>query len=120
MNDESFGGWLKRQLQRREWSQAKFARQGNFSPSSVSAWINNERVPDPGSCDLIADALGLDRDLVLAIAGHRPVEDDDSPLVREFIAKVRRVDWNVEGRAGMFDTIVGKWIDDDRKMREGT
>lgn len=119
MDENAFGVWLRRQLERRDWLQADLVHRGKFSRSAVSDWVNGKRIPDPASCDLIADALGLDRDLVLSIAGHRPVAEDDSPLVREFIAKVRRIDWAVGDRALFFDRIVNGWLDDDRKMREG-
>lgn len=67
-----FGEWLQEQLERRELLQADFARSGNFNPQNVSRWINNERVPSSGSAIRIAKVFGIDEDLVLRVAGHKP------------------------------------------------
>lgn len=69
---ESFSAWLQRQLDRREWSQADFARRAKVSTGLVSNWLAGERRPNPSSCDRIADVFLVDVDEVLAIAGHRP------------------------------------------------
>lgn len=79
MVNASFPGWLRRQLDRREWTQADFARRLDLSPAVVSRWITGRRIPDPRYCDLIADALGVDLDLVLFHAGHRPLTDPPPP-----------------------------------------
>lgn len=57
VDELSFGRWLQRQLDRRQWSQADLVRAGGFSRSAVSEWVRGGRVPDPASCDLIADPV---------------------------------------------------------------
>jgi transcriptional regulator with XRE-family HTH domain len=91
-----FGRWLQRQLDRREWTQADFARKVNLSTGTVNHWITAKRIPDPPSCDRIADALFLDVQDVLRHAGHLSETPDDSEHVRELIAMIRRVDWTPE------------------------
>lgn len=82
--------WLRRQLQRREMRQADLARRVGTSPGTVSSWVNGQRVPDPASCDRIADALGVDVDEVLMLAGHRPrIEEEESQEVRDLAALMR-------------------------------
>lgn len=71
-NDADFGEWLREQIERREWQQADFAREGRFTTASVSRWINNEQLPTPQSCLRIASTLGVDDDIVLRAAGHKP------------------------------------------------
>lgn len=93
MCGNDFDTWLQRQLKRREWSQSDFARAGRFSTSTVSDWVRGNRVPDPPSCDLIADALGMDVQDVLRHAGHLPDVPNDSEHVRELTALLRRIDW---------------------------
>lgn len=96
MADISFGRWLRQQLRRHELTQADFARRLGTSTSTVSYWINDERVPNPGSCDRIADLFHEDVDLVLTIAGHRPAVEPlapDDPR-RELIALLTRIDLN--------------------------
>ena len=53
-------------------SQIALATKAGLSKSSISAYVNGERVPDPASCDRIADAVGINLDVVLSQAGHRP------------------------------------------------
>ena len=90
-----FADWFRKQLDRRDLSQADFARLIDMSTGTVSNWATGRRVPDPASCDLIADALGLDLDLVLWQAGHRPptkeVNPDDPKM--EIHGLVDRVPW---------------------------
>jgi transcriptional regulator with XRE-family HTH domain len=117
MNSNEFGEWLRKQLQRREWSQADFVRRGQFSRTAVSDWILGKRIPDPRSSDLIADVLGVDRDEVLALAGHRepdePIEADDPR--RELLTLVRMLRVTPDRAVGLRHLIRG-WIDEDRRQ----
>jgi SOS-response transcriptional repressor LexA len=70
--DADFGAWLTEQLARRELTQADFARLGPFSTANVSRWLHEGRSPLPKFCLRIAAVLGLDEDLVLRAAGHKP------------------------------------------------
>jgi transcriptional regulator with XRE-family HTH domain len=91
-----FPDWLKGQLRRREWTPADFARKLDVGSGTVSMWLNGKRVPGPKSCDLIADALGVDIDVVLTAAGHRPPDiriDPDSPEAR-LLPLIRQVPWD--------------------------
>jgi transcriptional regulator with XRE-family HTH domain len=82
----NFGGWLRTQLERRGWSRHYFAQSAGIITSTVYKWTNNEQRPSPKHCVIIADALGVDLDLVLAAAGHR-LRDDVAPgVVRAEIA----------------------------------
>lgn len=72
MVGNSFGVWFEQQLKSREMNQSEFARKLGVKQGMVSNWIRGARIPDPGSCDRIADALGLSIDEVLIQAGHRP------------------------------------------------
>lgn len=72
MGRPEFSAWLSHQLKQKGLSQSEFARRVKTSTGSVSMWVNGQRVPDPASCDRIADVLFVDVDEVLAIAGHRP------------------------------------------------
>lgn len=112
---EDFGKWLKRQLHRREWSQARLAREAGVSPTAVSHWITGKKLPDAESCDKIAEAFFLSRDEVLSRAGLRPVEHDDSETVRELIALVRRIHWTpdrVNSARGMLQGMASFSLDE--------
>jgi hypothetical protein len=71
-------------------------------------------LPDPAGCDLIADVLGVDRDEVLAIAGHRPRDEElapDDPR-RDLFALMKRIKWNDE-RTGTMRAMLEYWRADD-------
>lgn len=102
-------------MRRREWTQADFARRLNVAPQVVSKWMLGQRLPDPHSCDLIADALSLDLDLVLWHAGHRPnldVIDPDDPATT-IISLAKRVDWSKPERFNLVEGIMRQWISVD-------
>ena len=114
-----FGLWFKRQLRLRRWTQADFAHEFRFSAAGVSRWITGERIPTPESCERIAEAFGVEIDLVLTQARHRPaVEpiDPDDPVVG-IIGLVKRVEWNDERLAGMRAALT-VYQEIDRKKRE--
>jgi transcriptional regulator with XRE-family HTH domain len=54
---------------------SRFAEACGVAPTMASKWVAEEperqRVPSPDSCRRIADALGVDEDYVLVLAGHR-------------------------------------------------
>jgi len=118
--ENRFGTWLDRQLIRRELSKSDFARAINRTPARVSEWVLGRRVPDPASCEVIADALRMDLDLVLWQAGHRPnVEaiDLDSPKAMVH-GWVDRIDWAEPGRIELAERVFTGWIADDRKRNQ--
>jgi len=89
-----FGAWLQRELDRRELRPADFARRADVNPSMVTRWMHGT-TPSPESCELIADVFGVNPDMVLTLAGHRPNIEDldpDDPVV-ELQALVRRIQW---------------------------
>lgn len=82
-------------------------------------WLNGTRLPDPASVDRIADVLGLDVDLVLTLAGHRPATEalaPDDPRI-ELCAKVRRVKWTPE-RTETLNDVLDRWLRFDRAAKE--
>lgn len=82
-----FSQWLRQELLRRDMKQADLARFVGTSTGAVSDWVNGKTVPSPASVDLIADALRIDPDRVLTIAGHRPRLPKEE--VEQYLADVR-------------------------------
>jgi transcriptional regulator with XRE-family HTH domain len=119
MVSSEFGLWFKRQLRLRRWTQADFSHEFHFSAAGVSRWITGERVPTPESCERIAEAFGVDVDLVLTQAGHRPAVEpiDPNDPVIGIIGLVKRVEWNDERLAGMRAALI-VYQEIDRKKRE--
>lgn len=101
-----FGDWLKSVMERRGWANKDLAAAVNTDSGTVSRWRNNRRVPEPESCELIAEALGIDPDIVLVRAGHRrqrrPVEEYD---VTEDMMEAKR---RMEEAAEAFQTVTVK------------
>jgi transcriptional regulator with XRE-family HTH domain len=119
MSAIDFSGWFRERLRRRQWSQAEFSRRSQIAASTINAWFKGERTPDPESCEKIADALGIGRDEVLAVAGHRepdePIAPDDPR--RDIIARVRKIKWNQERTETILD-ILDRWLKFDRANAE--
>lgn len=102
----TFGVWLRREIRRAGINQTELARRVGTSGGTVSMWAHDQRVPDPGSCDRIADALGVDLDLVLFYAGHRPLTtppDPDDPKIN-VQGLVDRVNWK-RARPGDYEVV---------------
>jgi len=119
MSTETFGSWLQRQLDRREWKQSDFARRAKVSTSAVSYYISGARLPDPITCDRIADVLDADRDLVLALAGHRPPDqplDPDDPITI-LLGAARKVRWTPE-RLESILVVLRMYAETDRRLAE--
>jgi transcriptional regulator with XRE-family HTH domain len=70
-----FAHWLTGQLRQRDWSQGKLIVQSGstdderLSSAAVSRYSTGKMLPDIGSCQKIARALGLPIELVLREAG---------------------------------------------------
>lgn len=124
MSTENFSVWLKGQLRRREMTGSDLARKIDRPPSMVNRWTAGDRMPSPASCDLIADALAIDLDLVLFHAGHRPnidVIDPDDPATT-IISLAKRVDWSKDKRFEWVEGFMRQWINVDygeRKSKRG-
>ena len=71
--------------------------------------------PSSRSCDLLADVLGVDLDLVLTLAGHRPgpeaPEPDDQRA--DIIALLERITLTPDRAAGLLGTL-SSWLELDR------
>lgn len=80
----AFGAWLQQELDRREWSQADFARRSRLGAQDVSRYINDQRLPTYDKALVIAAHLGIDPDLVVQKAGH--------PVSRTIRERPRSVD----------------------------
>jgi transcriptional regulator with XRE-family HTH domain len=108
---ESFSSWFRHRVDGTELTQRAFAKKYGFAPSTVGAWYRGERVPDPPSCERLADVFNADSDWVLTLAGHRPNIEDlppDDPRT-DLIALVRRVQWDEE-RVQTARALLETWI----------
>jgi transcriptional regulator with XRE-family HTH domain len=77
MANPTFGEWLRTKLEHRHWSQAELVRRANVSSGTVSNWILEKRLPDPISCETIANAFDIPIAEVLNAAGY-PLDAADT------------------------------------------
>ncbi len=75
-----FGRWLENEIDRRDWKQADFAREGKFKPQNVSRWVKGTVQPSYDSARRIARTLGVSTDDVLVRTGHRGSEAQEVPV----------------------------------------
>ena len=106
-----FSAWLANEIDSRGMSQSELGRLIGVPQGSVHHWISGRNVPKGYYCNLIADALNIDRDTVLAIAGHRPPKPTVDPLAPEvaLMAKIERIAWTpamVQLIGGMLDNLI--------------
>ena len=117
---ERFVEWLRTQLRRRGWNAAELARRLRVPSGTISRWMTGERQPSSRSCDLLADVLDVDLDLVLTLAGHRPgpeaPEPDDQRAA--IIALLERITLTPDRAAGLLGTLTS-WLELDREQRRG-
>jgi transcriptional regulator with XRE-family HTH domain len=73
--DDQLFDLLKREMHTRHWNVSRLAEACGADVALTSRWVaeNPERrvTPGPRSCQKIAEALDLDPDYVLELAGHR-------------------------------------------------
>jgi len=123
VRDRTFGQWLQHQLDRREWTKAEFARRLGVANGDVSRWVRDERVPSPASIDRIADVLGVDVDLALTMAGHRPPDlhvDPDSATA-QLMPLIEKIDWDTDpGRLEGVRMILEGYLEVDRRRAKKT
>lgn len=90
-----FRVWLEGELTARDWRPIDLARRLNPEApanvaSSISKWMSGKRQPDTVSCAAIADVLGVDLDMVLSLAEHKPASASvGDPLIDSIAASLR-------------------------------
>lgn len=115
-----FAAWVHAQLRSREWNATDLANRMGKEPSVVSRWLSGQRRPNSESCDLIADALGVDTDVVLTLVGHRPGKQPISPTdEREAIIDLLWLIEPTQDRLGGLKGTLQNWYEIDRTRKGG-
>lgn len=85
-----FSRWLQRQLDRREWDQARLVKETGASSGAVSMWVRGERRPSTRSIRTIAEVFDVSEDSLLEIADHRSKSRDieNDPLREDLHALI--------------------------------
>ena len=85
MESLEFIEWLQGELNKREWTQAKFSKKSKISQSQITRILNGTRGIGPDTCKKIARALNLPEDDVFRQAGLLTSKPDDPPDLSEWI-----------------------------------
>jgi transcriptional regulator with XRE-family HTH domain len=114
--DRDIASWLRRQLERREWSAADLARHAGIPSGRISEWLSRKRNPSSASCIRLADVFDADPDDVLALAGHRPASphtrtQDPWRDVKALLDRARPEPDRVSG----LEALVRGWLRFDRE-----
>ena len=76
---------LKEVMRQRQCKPSKMAADLGISHSTVSRWLSGQDVPNPRSCQKLAEYSGIPEEKVLSIAGHLlRVTERPSPEWPEF------------------------------------
>ncbi len=116
MTEQGIPGWMRQELKRRDWTAADLARRSGIGTGRISEWMSGHRRPSPASCNVLADAFGVDPDVVLAVAGYRtPPEplDPDDPRQR-ITSLLRRVRLTPD-RTRTIEAILETYLETDRE-----
>jgi transcriptional regulator with XRE-family HTH domain len=83
INLSEVGRFIKRELERRNLSQAHLAEKAGVTQSTVSRIVTGARIPSAESCVLIAKALDLTPGLLLGMAGILPENEEHTRFKSE-------------------------------------
>jgi transcriptional regulator with XRE-family HTH domain len=101
----TFRAWLRDEMEKRRWNESELGRQTGILPSVINRWGRGEYGPNANSCVKIANALGVDPQFVMELAGHKPRQRvPESTGVQQLLSAIRYIDWEKPGR---FTTIDG-------------
>lgn len=89
MTKEDFIDWLRKEMERREWSQSELARRSKLSPAQITRLLNGERGVGEAGLTAIAHALKLPPETVFRAAGILPPQTPENELIQQisYIAK---------------------------------
>lgn len=76
--------WIRDQLNDRDWSQNRLAKEADLTSSQISRIMNGQR-PSPEVAHALAKALGVSPDFVLELGGRLPKKQERTPLLEELI-----------------------------------
>ena len=84
MND--FPDWLRKELEKRNWSQADLARRSGISAPQITRVLSGERSFSSDSLLAIAKAFKLPPEHVFQAAGILPPKSEEDKLIEQIIA----------------------------------
>ena len=89
-----FTEWLTEELQKRNWTPARLARESGITKGAVSHVLTQTRNPGPVMCVAISKALQIPVEEVFRVAGlfDGVPESDSIPTLAEWVKLYRHAD----------------------------
>jgi transcriptional regulator with XRE-family HTH domain len=111
----TFRAWLRDEMEKRRWNESELGRQTGILPSVINRWGRGEYGPNANSCVKIANALGVDPQFVMELAGHKPRQRvPESTGVQQLLSAIRYIDWEKPSRLTTVMGILRMYQDEDR------
>lgn len=84
MNNQTFGEYIIQLRQEKGMSQRKLAEIAEVTNSTVSRIESDAVKPDPNTIDKIANALEVDKNILLVKCGYSEIPEDFVVIARKF------------------------------------
>jgi transcriptional regulator with XRE-family HTH domain len=90
--DNSFSTFIKEVMRRRKRKPSQLAADLGISHATISRWLSGDDIPNPSSCQKLANYSGTPVEKILSIVGHiEQISEKEStqwPQFREYIQKM--------------------------------
>lgn len=110
------GQLIRDALAKRKMSQVDLAQKINVTPAQVSRIISGERGASIETLLLIADALGIERDLMLRVVSGLPINkglNETDQWVEDMSHKIKLLE---HGKRGMAEKLLNALLEEDNPM----
>jgi transcriptional regulator with XRE-family HTH domain len=77
---DPFGDWLRKEREKRDWSQADLGKWSGLGRSAINKLENHDQYPTTYNCISLSDALDMPPEDLMRIAGLLPSKRDNNPL----------------------------------------
>lgn len=112
--------WLFDHLNETEWSYRALARKIGVHPSTVGHWVAGRSIPEPPNIIKLADVFGESRDMLLALAGHRPEDAEPDEVMRErAMVWAHKLAGSSPSEIAMVDAVVNTIAEQVRRNQDG-
>jgi len=107
MTNIAFGEWLKKELDKRDWSKSDLARKSGVSASQITRLIKGERGVRDETLDALAVALKIRPEKVFLVAIGKYTETESDAWVKDAAHKLPLVAQEYRGVLdGMIDSMI--------------
>lgn len=81
----SFAMRIKRERQKRGWTQVEFANRLNLSKQTINNWESGRRTPDPSTVVAISELLDVSTDYLLGKKNNTPLTQEHLTTINDAV-----------------------------------